>query len=803
MWRFQLTSLDGHGAAAVARFQEALSLPDLGHSIRPAALAGLATVLHHRFTHDKRPQVLEEAISHSRAALASLPPEHPMRPVCLSLLANSLKVRFATDSLEGIVQETAAQQARLANLPLSHSSQLDILHSLGHLFKARFRHTTDLADLDKAIQYHTMALAASPPGHYARRLSLFSLGKTSQELFLRTGHAPYLTESIEHCREALKMCPPGQVSRFEPLHTLAISLSLRTAEQHQRADFEEAMTLFRSAFNEVSAGARERLTTAYHWATFGRLAHHPSTLPAYQSAVTLLHEALAVAPQLEVQQRVLRGTWGARAALPLEAASYQIEFGMLAREKYQVEPGMLQRAVETLERGRALLWTEMRGFRPSLHALRAAKPALAARLIAVDREREGIATSAEAGSPAQPQQGDYHTTDAFSQVMGRAHVLEREREQVLSEIRAVTGFRDFLRAVPFNTLQTAASGGPVIIINHCRFRCDIIIVLSDAPPVLIPTAEDFYARANGMKEKLLETRAKYALESKQYQRALRSVLEDLHEFVGQPVIDKLRDLAIPEQSRVWWCPTSVFCSLPLHAAGPVSSDNGMKQYFSDIYISSYTPTLSALIEARERSARASGPPSLLIVGQPDITLPGVRGEIKVVRGIATSGTSLVGRDATRATVMDHLPKHTLAHFACHGSLELEKPFDASFVLYDDEGLTLLDVVKSKHPEAELAFLSACHTAEWTDEHAPDEALHLTAAMHYCGFRSVVGTLWALADTDGRDISKHFYQQLFAEAEGGFPIGEGSARALRDATQKLRGKRGVALERWVNFVHYGV
>ena len=75
-------------------------------------------------------------------------------------------------------------------------------------------------------------------------------------------------------------------------------------------------------------------------------------------------------------------------------------------------------------------------------------------------------------------------------------------------------------------------------------------------------------------------------------------------------------------------------------------------------------------------------------------------------------------------------------------------------------------------------------------------------MQYCGFRSVVGTMWEMADTDGRDLSKSFYKALFSGQETAVPYYERSAVALRDATQKLREKRGITLERWVNFVHYG-
>jgi CHAT domain-containing protein len=77
-----------------------------------------------------------------------------------------------------------------------------------------------------------------------------------------------------------------------------------------------------------------------------------------------------------------------------------------------------------------------------------------------------------------------------------------------------------------------------------------------------------------------------------------------------------------------------------------------------------------------------------------------------------------------------------------------------------ERLTLLEIVQSRLPDAEFAFLSCCHAAEITAESVSDEALHLTAAMQYCGFRSVVGTMWEMADTDGRDWRRTFTSRYF-------------------------------------------
>ena len=88
--------------------------------------------------------------------------------------------------------------------------------------------------------------------------------------------------------------------------------------------------------------------------------------------------------------------------------------------------------------------------------------------------------------------------------------------------------------------------------------------------------------------------------------------------------------------------------------------------------------------------------------------------------------------------------------------------------------------------------------------ATDEALHLAAAMQYCGFRSVVGTMWAMADTDGQELSRNFYKSVFSGGKQGVHYYERTAEALRDAVVKLRRKKGIGmtLERWVNYVHYG-
>jgi len=189
--------------------------------------------------------------------------------------------------------------------------------------------------------------------------------------------------------------------------------------------------------------------------------------------------------------------------------------------------------------------------------------------------------------------------------------------------------------------------------------------------------------------------------------------------------------------------------------GPIRSEGSVKSYFSDLYIPSYTPTLSALIESRKPKARPLGQPSMLLVIQPDAKMPKALQEMRIIQSVGLSTATLLWETATPSAVLEHLRDYPFVHVSCHGNLETGKPFDAYFKLYEGARLTLLDIVRSRLPTGEFAFLSACHTAELTTESLADEGLHLAGAVQYCGFRSVVGTMWEMADVDGPELAWNF------------------------------------------------
>ncbi|KAI9454293.1 hypothetical protein BJY52DRAFT_1225163 [Lactarius psammicola] len=589
---------------------------------------------------------------------------------------------------------------------------------------------SDITEIDEAIE-KGRSVIASAPRNPLRSFLFLLFGMILFEAFRRTNKIECLNESIIILRQVLER------PSIHALHSLALgqlvhSLLTRWTHSpgHRTQDLDELVKVFPQCANDGYATLPNRFQFACEWAFVAQCTRHPSVSTAYESAMSLIQDTLLFAPTLQLQHATL-ATSDLTHRMPLDYASHQVDL-------YQLEE-----AVETLERGRALLWSEMRQLRTSVDQLLRAHPQLADKFAAINQDLEELTKSIPPSHGLNVDDGgadDLRAVDPFGRLLLKQRGLLKERNDLISQIQTLPGFDSFLTSPSFNTLRSAASSGPVVIINHSEWRSDILILRHNTSPSLIPTPHDFYDRASALKDKLLNSRHKYGLDSTNYDETLASVLADLYKLVGKPVIDRLRQLQVPEQSRIWWCPTSVFCSLPLHAMGPIPSDDGEIRYFLDLYICSYTPTLSALIQSRNRDSGSLSldRPSLLLVAQPDPSLPTVGGEIQVVQALDTKVTSLISEAATPATVIDGFHRHQF------------RPLSRVMVHWRQ-------IVRSRLPTAEFAFLSACHTAEATEESIVDEVLHLAAAVQYCGFRSVVGTMWAMADEDGRDLGETFLQ----------------------------------------------
>ncbi|KAG1869949.1 CHAT domain-containing protein [Suillus subluteus] len=387
--------------------------------------------------------------------------------------------------------------------------------------------------------------------------------------------------------------------------------------------------------------------------------------------------------------------------------------------------------------------------------------------------------------------------------------LTEQWEAAVDEIRNLKGFSRFLLPPSYEDLQAAARHGPVIILIASQYSCSAIIVPTAGEPHHVSFPRITLTHLEKLKNDFArEIRIASFMRPEETRKELQVLLQTVWDDIMLPIVIVLqRDLKVKNGSRIWLCPTATFTSIPLHAAHPFrkkADGRGRELCLEDVYICSYTPTLSALIRSRQMM-KTLVTPSFAAIRQSE---PGagqgkalftIDSELALVRKLvptAANPTTLSGDDATRAGALDALQRNTWVHFACHGKQDHEQPYYSRFAMRD-KPLTLLDIMEKDIPHAEFAFLSACHTAVG-DEKTPDEVIHLAAGLQFSGFKSVIGTLWVVEDAVAKHVVEAFYTNMFKD---GVMDCTKAAWVLNRATNAVRTK--VPLEQRIVFIHIGV
>lgn len=163
----------------------------------------------------------------------------------------------------------------------------------------------------------------------------------------------------------------------------------------------------------------------------------------------------------------------------------------------------------------------------------------------------------------------------------------------------------------------------------------------------------------------------------------------------------------------------------------------------DYAISSYTPTLGALLPGSTSSASDSGLFSMAFAMESK-TLRYTSDELGKVKAWLPEAWREPPRFNTLTMVEDvakHIGPSSIVHFACHGKQDLTSPLNSALAL-DDGDLTVSQIIKIKESISHnsLAFLCACETA-MGDGNLPDEVIHLSATLLFAGFRGAVATMW--------------------------------------------------------------
>ncbi|MGP4100163.1 CHAT domain-containing protein [Nonomuraea sp. KM90] len=559
-------------------------------------------------------------------------------------------------------------------------------------------------------------------------------------------------EALKGHRARLAALPEDDPEHAAALKALAHTLFQRYQLTHEESDYQEAT-------------ARARRVVA------GGTAHATRLVLAWGVAARLR----AMSP-LPPDEPGLRSSGLARLASD-EAVS------AIAR-------GDAPAALEAIEEGRALLLSSALNARRELENLRAADAGLAGRFVEL---RERIRAAA-----ADP--GHEPTAAEF----GRLSELAGEWSELAGRIQALPEFGRFLMPLPLGMpdLRPAAAEGPVVTVNVNPRRCDALALRADGVR-LVPLpdlrAADLVERTETFHAALGTLRTGTGAMAGQAQRVLLDTLGWLWDVLAEPVLDAL-DLTGPPEAgawpRLWWSPAGPLNSLPLHAAGRHAVAGAS---VLDRVVSSYTPTLRALLHSRARSvpARRAGLAVAMPATPGQAALPSTASEA-VEATARLHGLSLIGPAASRAAVLAALPGASVAHFACHAGSDPADP-SASHLLLHDGPLSVTEISRLDLGDAELAYLSACATARGGARLA-DEAIHLASAFQLAGYAQAVATLWEIGDRVASAMAAGFHRELGATLDA--PARIPGALALHTATRRMRAAMPGRPSAWAAFLHSG-
>ncbi|KAF8436269.1 CHAT domain-containing protein [Boletus edulis BED1] len=780
---------------AISTLRNAVDLSPDDLLEKPAYLHNLGTSFLTRFERLGELSDLEDAISTVRDAVDLTPRGHPDKPMYLNSLGSSFRTRFQRlGELVDLENSMSMLRDAVDFTPHGHPDKPIYLNSLGNALVARFEHFGELVGLESAVLQLSNAVNLTPDGHPDKPDFLNSLGGAFVARYERLGELVDLKNAISTLTNAIELTPRGHPDKPMHLNTLGNTFVTRFERLGELKDLHDAISLFSHAAIFPFGPSDIRFHASQRWISCARRLSHHSLLHAYYVAINLL-------PQL---------AW---IGLPLAHRYSELKRGAdVVREAAAaaLAAGLPETAVEWLEQGRSIVWGELLQLRSSYEDLSSAHPDHARRLRELSVALENASASREKSlalfsgesRPSLQQEADRHRTLAI------------ERDKLLQTIRGLPGFEQFLLRKEFSQLRASVHSGPVVILNAAENRCDALIVVADVDHVIhVPLPNFTFERSTGL-QKIMKTFLRHARREGKTGTldgvSWESFLAPLWKCVCQPVLDALAFSLPGDLSRIFWCPTGPFVFLPIHAAGFYDSHYsrpGHKVY--DFVISTYIPTLSALVLPPNPSTAPHTSLRLLAVRQPPSDglgrLPGVHTELEHIKDVirdspSTDTTYLESSAGTVEEVLGLMKESDWVHFACHGIQDAASPTESGLCLANQRRLTLRDILALSRPHGGLAFLSACQTATG-DEDLSDEAIHIAAGMLFAGYGGVVGTMWSISDKIAPDVARDVYEQLFGNE--GRPDYREAARALHEAIGRLRESGNVSFAEWIPFIHVGL
>jgi CHAT domain-containing protein/uncharacterized protein HemY len=249
-----------------------------------------------------------------------------------------------------------------------------------------------------------------------------------------------------------------------------------------------------------------------------------------------------------------------------------------------------------------------------------------------------------------------------------------------------------------------------------------------------------------------------------------------------------------------WLPSQAGSLLTIEPHGPLlmlpfaALTDKQGRYLLERFSLHYTPAVS-LLQFTQKKQQEVGriPPHYLLVADPsgmpqgpdETTLPGLPGSRHEVAAVVRllpekEVTLLEGSQAVEDEVAKAAARSTVIHFATHGIIRDDQPFESFLALGGSRTYKKLDgrltaqKIYNLDLHADLVFLSACRSG--AGKVSGDGLVGLTRAFWYAGTPSVIASLWDVADEPTYRLVASFYRARLQ--------GSDKSRALRSAQLHL-------------------
>ncbi|KAH7153450.1 CHAT domain-containing protein [Dactylonectria macrodidyma] len=712
----------------------------LDHAGRAEHLFNLATLLKHQYDGTTSAPALEEAIKTAATAVDTTPDDHWVLSKFLNTLAMLLRARFLAVAAERAVEMT----------PTDHPDLV----------------TGAIVDLERSIQLFRDDLASTPINHFEYAKSLNNLGSALD-----------LTEAIEISQRAVDASKHSRKHHATYLSLLGPDLknSIRTYDPHYgershalaiQLGNQYSTTVARNAVEVTQESHPDRalflntlgiqLNDLYLAIDAMEMAVKTSPDDHPNRAIFLIYQSTPDLQMAIYYHRSSLSQLSARQLTRIEAAAAIIQ--VCSRHSQWEEAFEAAQVAIGLNSDKQHALSQVVGFASGAAAvalqadkdiqdLREAHPELTEQFLRLREELQTPQSRTMIGS----QQNEKLSRNMGSE---RLHEADAELDDVINKIRTQSGFESFLTSPDEASLYAAASSGPIVIINTTSYRCDAILITKDQIRVV---------HLAQLKVEELEEKARMN------DHGSLETLEWLWDVITSPILDALGITEPPTSNvwpHIWWVPTGILSSFPLHAAGYHETEHGYSVL--DRAMSSYSSSVKAILQGRQRRAKSPTERKALLVAMDQTArhkhLPFATKEVEMLKGLCKMAqVDAITPTQHKDQVMSHLPDCSIFHFAGHGSTNPIDPSQSSLLLRDWETdqltvATLLEInIRERHPF--LAYLSACGTGEIKDDRFVDENIHLASAFQLAGFRHVIGTLWGVVDEICVDMSRIAYQEI--------------------------------------------